>query len=82
MTIIGTLCFIVGPGFTANHNAFAQGDNNQWVTKNTPFSWSYFKRQDVPTHFALADGWTVGDMYTESVVASTHPNRGVRHFGC
>jgi phospholipase C len=81
MAIIGTLYnrYIVDAGYTENHNAFAQGDNNhQWVMKNTPFSWGHFKRQDVPTHFALAEGWTLGDMYTEAVVASTHPNRGVQ----
>jgi len=71
-----TQCMVAGSnGFTANHAAFAQGDNNQWVVANTPFSWGHFLRQDVPTHFALADGWTVGDMYAEGVVASTHPNR-------
>ncbi|GJJ06185.1 hypothetical protein Clacol_000374 [Clathrus columnatus] len=61
--------------FTANHNALAQGDNNMWAIKNTPFSWSHFLRQDIPTHFALAEGWTVADMYAQSVVASTIPNR-------
>ena len=26
-------------------------------------------------HFGIAEGWTVGDMYQESVIASTNPNR-------
>ncbi|GJJ06186.1 hypothetical protein Clacol_000375 [Clathrus columnatus] len=63
-------------GFTANHNALAQGDNNMWAIENTPFSWGHFLRQDIPTHFALAEGWTVADMYAQGVVASTDPNRG------
>jgi len=29
----------------------------------------------LPNHFAIAEGWTVGDMYQESVIASTTPNR-------
>jgi phospholipase C len=63
-------------GWTANHDAFANGDNNLWALDNTPFSWSYYKRQDLPTHFGLAEGWTMADMYAQSVVASTNPNRG------
>lgn len=64
-------------GWTANHNAFANGDNNLWALDNTPFSVGYFKRQDLPTHFGIAEGWTLADMYAQSVVASTNPNRGV-----
>lgn len=26
-------------------------------------------------HFGIAEGWTVGDMYQQSVIASTSPNR-------
>ncbi|KAF8588655.1 PLC-E [Ramaria rubella] len=62
-------------GWTPNHNAFADGDNNLWVLENSPYSWGHFKRQDIPTHFALAEGWTVADMYAQSVLASTIPNR-------
>ncbi|KIJ53598.1 hypothetical protein M422DRAFT_241835 [Sphaerobolus stellatus SS14] len=73
---LATQCMEAGSNsFSANHNAFAQGDNNQWVVKNTAFSWGHYLRADIPTHFALADGWTVADMYAEGVVASTHPNR-------
>ncbi|GJJ10990.1 hypothetical protein Clacol_005219 [Clathrus columnatus] len=73
---LATQCMTAGSNsFAKNHAAFAQGDNNQWVVANTPFSWGHYLRQDIPTHFALADGWTVGDMYAEGVVASTHPNR-------
>lgn len=63
-------------GFQANHAALAQGDNNLWAIKNKPFSLGYFRRQDLPTHFSLAEGWTTADMYAQSVIASTIPNRG------
>lgn len=65
----------ISAGFTANHNAFAQGENNLWALANTPYSWGHYKRQDIPTQFAIAEGWTVADMYSQSVVASTNPNR-------
>lgn len=29
----------------------------------------YYKRSDLPNHFAIAEGWVVGDMYQESVFA-------------
>ncbi|KIJ53617.1 hypothetical protein M422DRAFT_241856 [Sphaerobolus stellatus SS14] len=75
--ISATQCMTAGSNsFTANHNAFAQGDNNQWIVKNAALSWGHYLRADIPTHFALADGWTVADMYSEDVVASTLPNRG------
>lgn len=35
----------------------------------------YYTRDDLPNHFAIAEGWAVGDMYQESVIASTNPNR-------
>ena len=40
-------------------------------------SWSlgYFKRSDIPTHFDVAEGWTVADMYQEGMLAATDPNR-------
>jgi phospholipase C len=50
-------------GWTDNHAALNGDLNNQWALKNTPWSWGYFKRNDIPVHFAIAEGWTVGDMY-------------------
>ncbi|PHH79460.1 hypothetical protein CDD82_2379 [Ophiocordyceps australis] len=58
-----------------NHLAWNLGRNDHWAVNNTPWSIGFYKRQDVPTHWALAEGWIVGDMYQESVVASTNPNR-------
>lgn len=59
----------------ANHDALNGGVNDMWALGNTPWSWGYYQRSDLPTHFAIAEGWTVGDMYQESVIASTNPNR-------
>jgi phospholipase C len=50
-------------GWTANHEALNSDQNNQWALKNTPWSWGYFKRSDIPVHFGIAEGWTIADMY-------------------
>lgn len=34
-----------------------------------PQSWGHFRRSDLPVHFAIAEGWTVGDMYQQGVIA-------------
>lgn len=36
---------------------------NMWAQVDDPQSWGYFKRQDIPYHYALADAYTVGDAY-------------------
>ncbi|KAI8801781.1 phosphoesterase family-domain-containing protein [Cladochytrium replicatum] len=71
-----TQCMNAGSnGWDANHAALNGGLNNRWATDNTPWSWGYYRRSDIPLQFAVADGWTVGDMYQESVIAATNPNR-------
>ena len=39
--------------------------------ENTPYSLAYYKREDIPLHFAVAEGWTMADNYHESVITST-----------
>ncbi|KAF3912765.1 hypothetical protein ABW20_dc0105965 [Dactylellina cionopaga] len=71
-----TQCMAAGDnGWTSNHAALNGDQNNKWAINNTAWSWGYFKREDIPVHFAIAEGWTVGDMYQESVIAATDPNR-------
>ncbi|PHH74029.1 hypothetical protein CDD80_3412 [Ophiocordyceps camponoti-rufipedis] len=71
-----TQCMLAGSnGWFENHAAWNQGANNRWAVDNTPWSIGFYKRCDVPVQWALADGWIVADMYQESVVASTSPNR-------
>jgi phospholipase C len=41
----------------------ADGLLNKWAQLDDPQSWGYFKRQDIPFHYALADAYTVGDAY-------------------
>ncbi|KZO93580.1 phosphoesterase-domain-containing protein [Calocera viscosa TUFC12733] len=72
----GTQCMDGGSnGFENNHAAYNQGSNDMWALDNSPKSLAYFKRQDLPIHYAIADAWTIGDMYQEAQMASTWPNR-------
>ncbi|KAJ5465762.1 hypothetical protein N7530_009549 [Penicillium desertorum] len=69
-------CMVAGSnGYEENQQSLNNGLNNHWVTKNTPWSWGYLKRQDIPVQFAIAEGWTSGDMYQESQITATNPNR-------
>ncbi|KAI8608694.1 phosphoesterase family-domain-containing protein [Chytriomyces sp. MP71] len=71
-----TQCMYAGSnGWVQNHAALNGGLNDKWAANNTAYSWGYYKRRDIPVHFALAEGWTVGDMYQEGVIAATNPNR-------
>lgn len=71
-----TACMYAGSNsWQAMHAAYNGGLTNQWATNNTPYSWGHYQRQDIPIHFDIAEGWTVGDMYQEGVLAATDPNR-------
>ncbi|KJZ70500.1 hypothetical protein HIM_10129 [Hirsutella minnesotensis 3608] len=73
-----TQCMIAGSnGWYENHAAWNHGTNDHWALNNTPWSIGFYKKQDIPTQWTLADEWVVADMYQESVVASTSPNRVV-----
>ena len=57
-------CMVAGSnGYQENQQSLNNGSNNHWVTKNTPWSWGYLKRKDIPVQYAIAEGWTAGDMY-------------------
>lgn len=57
-------CMVAGDnGYQDNHAALNSGLNNHWARNNTPWSWGYLKRSDIPVQFAIAEGWTSGDMY-------------------
>ncbi|KAJ5625030.1 hypothetical protein N7510_001339 [Penicillium lagena] len=69
-------CMAAGDnGYQANQAALNHELNNMWARNNTPWSWGHLRRQDIPVQFALAEGWTSGDMYQESQITATNPNR-------
>jgi phospholipase C len=59
-----TQCAIGGDNsWQSNHAALNHDINDHWVRNNTPYSWSFFTRSEIPVHFSIAEAWTVGDMY-------------------
>ncbi|KAF3407297.1 Non-hemolytic phospholipase C [Talaromyces pinophilus] len=71
-----TQCMVAGDnGYKSNHLALNGDLNNHWATNNTPWSWGYFKRDELPVHFAMAEGYTINDMYQEGQMMATNPNR-------
>ena len=71
-----TQCMAAGDnGWGAMHSAYNSGLGNNWVRADGAWSLGYFKREDVPTQWDIAEGWTLADMATQSVLAATDPNR-------
>jgi phospholipase C len=61
--------------WNSSHDAWNQGNFDQWVPAKTQNTMAYLKRVDIPYHFALADAFTVCDAYYSSVMGPTDPNR-------
>lgn len=57
------------------HRAYNHGLDNNWTASDGEYSLAYFTHDDLPTHFDIAEGWTVLDMAAESLLAATDPNR-------
>jgi phospholipase C len=55
--------------------AWGQGKLDQWPRYKTAYSMGYYKREDIPFQFALAEAFTICDHYHCSVTAGTDPNR-------
>jgi phospholipase C len=66
----------------AQHASWNGGKMDNWLPVHrdcdkgaAPFVMGYYKRADIPFHFALAEAFTVCDAYHCSVLGSTWPNR-------
>ena len=55
--------------------AWSQGRYGYWPKYKTEFSMGYFRREDIPFQYALADAFTICDAYHCSVTTGTDPNR-------
>ena len=64
------------------HRAWNNGQYDNWAIQKGPMAMVYFKREDLPYHFALADAFTVADAYFCSAMAPTNPNRMYMWSGC
>ncbi|WKE65008.1 phospholipase C, phosphocholine-specific [Gallaecimonas kandeliae] len=49
--------------------------NDVWAEQKTPMTMGYFKRDDMPFYYALADAFTICDGYHCSLFGPTNPNR-------
>lgn len=69
--------------WTVQHAGWNGGKMDNWVPSrrasngdvNGPLTMGYFTRRDIPFHYALADAFTICDMYFCSVQGETQPNR-------
>ena len=64
------------------HRAWNGGKMDQWLPAHRaadgakgPYTMGYFRRQDIPFHYALAEAFTICDAYHCSVMGPTWPNR-------
>jgi phospholipase C len=57
------------------HQAFAKGKMDAWIPAKGEYTMGYFKQQDIPFHWALAQAFTICDNYHCSVFGPTNPNR-------
>ncbi|MGA7538273.1 MAG: phospholipase C, phosphocholine-specific [Steroidobacteraceae bacterium] len=55
--------------------AIGAGRMDAWPLNKTDMTMGYFRRQDIPFHYALADAFTVCDHYFCSIAGPTCPNR-------
>ena len=68
--------------WSVQHRAWNGGRMDQWLAAHRaadgakgPYTMGYFKREDIPFHFALAEAFTICDAYHSSMMGPTWPNR-------
>eukprot|EP01133_Synstelium_polycarpum_P013833 gene13833-16310_t len=64
-----------------NHAGWNNGLMNNWPEGNTVASLGYLTRTQLPFYFELAEQFTIADMYFQSIMTSTNPNRLVLWTG-
>ena len=68
--------------WSVQHEAWNNGRMDQWLPAHRkadgvhgPYCMGYYKREDIPFHYALADAFTICDSYHCSIFGPTWPNR-------
>jgi phospholipase C len=68
--------------WAVQHEAWNHGAMDQWLPAHRkadgvkgPYVMGYYKRSDIPFHFALAESFTICDNYHCSLMGPTWPNR-------
>lgn len=62
-------------GFSDSQAAWNQGKFGYWPKYKNNNSMGYYKREDIPFQFALAEAFTICDAYHCSITTGTDPNR-------
>ena len=62
-------------GWIDGHNAWNDGQYDQWIANKGITAMTYHRRHDLPYHRALADAFTICDAYHCSIMGPTDPNR-------
>ncbi|WP_239154314.1 phospholipase C [Amycolatopsis sp. FDAARGOS 1241] len=65
----------LAPDWGTTHQAWANGAYDAWIPAKTEMTMSYFNRDDLPFHRALASAFTLCDNYFCSLQGPTTPNR-------
>lgn len=68
-------CLCAGDNNWIPTQQIMQSGFKDWATIDTPQAWGYFKRQDIPYHYALAEAYTVSDHYHAAISTNTDSNR-------
>ncbi|MGX1589278.1 phosphocholine-specific phospholipase C [Brevundimonas diminuta] len=61
--------------FSDAQAAWGQGQLKEWPRFKTKYSMGYYRREDIPFQFALAEAFTLADSYHCSITTGTDPNR-------
>lgn len=61
--------------WSAFHGTWNEGRNDQWTAIQDYTAMGHFKRDDIPYYYALADAFTLGEAYHQSIMGPTNPNR-------
>lgn len=61
--------------FSDAQAAWGQGRFGLWPKFKTDYSMGYYRREDIPFQFALAEAFTICDAYHCSITSGTDPNR-------
>ena len=65
----------VAHGWNDSHGAWNNGDYDGWIANKGRAAMIYYKRSNIPFHYALAENFTICDGYFCSVMGPTDPNR-------
>ncbi len=61
--------------FQDTQAAWNQGKYGFWPMFKTPYSMTYYTREEIPFQYAMAESFTISDAYHCSIATGTDPNR-------